>query len=160
MVSCVGGWLILGPTRLVKTITALPTPPLAPGRPGPLNIQVELRKMLPVPFFPARKIIATPDEITFNHRLVAPRMPAAEKIEMEKEEYRKKKINSEKSILTLPFRQLNVLFYNLFKAAVRTWSREGFLELGIRSKVYKLDVTGGWALDEGRALDRLIRARA
>jgi hypothetical protein len=159
MVTSVGGWLVLGPARLVKTITAIPAPQLALGRPGPLKVEVELRRMLPVPFLRPRRIIATPDEIMFNHRLTAPRMSAAEKRGAEMEEYRMKRINSEKSILTLPFRQLSVLFYNLFKSTMRAWSREGFLELGIRGKVYKLDVTGGWALDEGRALDRLIRAR-
>jgi hypothetical protein len=160
MVTCVGGWLVLGPTRLVKAITAIPAPQLAPGRPGPLKVEVELRRMLPLPFLPPRRIIATPDEIIFNHRLTAPRMSAAEKRVAEMEEYRAKKINSEKSILTLPFRQLSVLFYNIFKNATRVWSREGFLELGIRGRIYKLDVTGGWVLDEGRALDRLIRARS
>lgn len=159
MVACVGGWLILGPTRLVRAITALPSPSLAPGQPGQLRIEIELRKTLPISLIPPRRIVATPDEMTFNHRLSAPRMSAAEKTEAEKEEYRAKKLNIKKSILTLPFRQLNVIFYNLFKAAARVWSKEGFLELGIRGKVYKLDVTGGWALDEGRALDRLIRAR-
>ena len=54
---------MLGPARLIKSITAIPSSGQAltkagAGKNGPrLAIEIELRKMLPIPFFPARKVI-------------------------------------------------------------------------------------------------------
>jgi len=58
-------------------------------------------------------------------------------------------------IMTAPFRHASRAFYELFKAVGRTWTREGFVKLGVKGRKYKFDVTSGWALDGGRALDRL-----
>jgi hypothetical protein len=168
MVACFGGWLLLGPARIVKTITAVPASMLA-GKAGqttvqgPLAIQVELRKMFPVPGFPARVITATPEELTLNYRLyISPataRQSAAEKLEARKRLEREQQEEREKSIWTAPFRHANKAFYGLFQGMRRTWTREGFLELGVKGQLYKLDITGGWALDEGKAIDRLAKLK-
>ena len=61
--------------------------------------------------------------------------------------------------MTAPFRHMSRGFFQLFKAIGRTWHREGFMKVEVKGMKYKLDVTGGWALDRGRALDRLARVR-
>ncbi len=170
MVACFGGWLILAPARIVKSITAIPSLAIQAVngiavRPAErrLNMEVELRKMFPLPFFPARKILANPEEMTLNHRLWYPRVETkqttAEKVEMIKKKKREWEEEKSKSIWTAPFRHANKAFYDFFIAMRRTWSREGFLELAVKGQRYKLDVTGGWALDEGKALDRLVRIK-
>jgi hypothetical protein len=166
LVACFGGWLVLGPARLIKTITAVPSSKAltkGSGTQGPLAIEVELRKMFPLPFFPARRIIASREDLTLNHRLYVPpvdsRLSAAERLEVRRKMEREQEEERAKSIWTAPFRHTNKAFYDLFKAMTRAWTREGFLELGIKGQSYKLDVSGGWALDEGKAIDRLAKLK-
>jgi hypothetical protein len=76
------------------------------------------------------------------------------RLEREREEERKK------SIWWRPFRDANKAFSKLFKAMRLVWTRETFLALEVKRQKHKLDIGGGWALDEGRALDRLVRIKA
>jgi hypothetical protein len=167
LVACFGGYLVLGPARLIKTITAVPAAqPLAKGaaRHGPLAIEIELRKMLPLPFFPARKVIAAPEDMMLNRRIyvppVDPRQHAAERLEERRRLEREQEEERQKSIWWRPFRDANKAFYKLFKAMRLVWTRESFLELQVKRQKYKLDIGGGWALDEGKALDRVVRVKA
>lgn len=119
--------------------------------------------MFPLPFFPARKITASPEDLTLSHRLYVPpvnsRQSAAERLEARRKMEKEQKEERARSIWTAPFRHANKAFYDLFKAMTRAWTREGFLQLGIKGQSYKLDVSGGWALDEGRAIDRLVKLK-
>jgi hypothetical protein len=171
MMAAFGGWLLLGPARLIRTITAVPKSAItrttngagvvkgAVGQPE-LMIEVELRKMFPLPFFPARKVIVKPEEIILPVKLApSKRGMSVEELRYirEQEELAAKQLlEYERShILTSPFRHMSRAFFNMFKAIARTWSREGFLKLGVKGQTYKLDITGGWVLDRGKALDRL-----
>jgi len=169
MMACFGGWLILGPARLIKTIIAIPQKAaqatganLAKVAAQPeLKLEVELRKMFPLPFFPARKLYVKPEEIVLPATLMpfVERLSPAQMMAMrtQEEEERKKAIEYERShIMTAPFRHASRAFYHAFVAMRRTWSREGFLKIIINGQAYKLDLVGGWALDRGRALDRLV----
>ncbi|RFU31772.1 hypothetical protein B7463_g4542, partial [Scytalidium lignicola] len=184
MMGAFGGWILLGPAGIVKSITAIPqraltsaatTSAAAGGKKvatsiaavssqPELKLEVELRKMFPIPFFPARKILAKPEEVVFHHRLAAPavnekKLGAAElrAMRIQAEEEKRKKLEYERShILSAPFRHASVAFYGLFRALRQTWTREGFAKIQVKGRGYKLDVSDGWALDEGRALDRLV----
>ena len=61
--------------------------------------------------------------------------------------------------MSSPFRHMSRAFFQLFKAIGRTWSRDGFLKVEVKGSNYKLDVSGGWALDGGKGLDRLARLK-
>jgi hypothetical protein len=170
LMAALGTWVLLGPSRLVRTITALPqtsTAATAAGTsltravPPKLMIEVELRKMFPLPFFPARKIYARPDELVLrmplapvdNKGLTPAEMRVAR--QQEEEETARLLAYERGHVMSAPFRHANRAFFNLFRAVGRTWTREGFLKLGVKGRIYKLDITGGWALDGGRAVDRL-----
>ena len=167
MMAAFGGWLILGPAGLIKSITAIPRKlNVAAGavRKSPdLTIEVELSKMLPVPFFPARKLYVKPEELSKPTNLAFLPPPskklsaeAIRNMRIQEEREKKQRLEYEQShIMSAPFRHASMAFFNLFKAIGRTWSREGFVKLNVKEKTYKLDVSGGWALDGGRALDRL-----
>lgn len=161
LMAVLGGWLALGPARLIRTITARPSA----THPGTLLLDVELRKMLPIPFFPARVISAAPEDVALDHRLWTPppaNLSAHERMLLRKEEEarRAEHLRYERErLLSAPFRHANRAFFNLFQAIARTWSRAGFLKLDVKGQVYKLDISGGWALDEGRALDRLVKVK-
>jgi hypothetical protein len=173
--ACLGGYLLLSPARLIRTITAIPKQAKAistavgnpAGNAAPqLEIEVELRKMFPLPFFPARKITARPDEIVlpipFSSTQPKPSTAAELRALRMQEEREKKELweYDRSHILTSPFRHANRALFNLFKAMGRAWSREGFLKLEVKGSRYKLDVTGGWALEGGKALDRLTTLRS
>jgi hypothetical protein len=166
-----GTWLILGPARLIKTITAIPKNAnaisTAVGKVATpeLQIEVELRKMFPLPFFPARKIYVKPGEIILPFPLAPPPPKALtlteiRELRIAEEEESRKLLEYERShIMTAPFRHMSRGFFQLFKAIGRTWHREGFMKVEVKGTRYKLDVTGGWALDRGRALDQLAKVK-
>jgi hypothetical protein len=166
-----GTYLVLGPARLIKTITAIPknanAVSTAVGKAAnpELQIEVELRKMFPLPFFPARKIYAKPEEIILPLPLAPPparTLTPTEKYELRvaEEEEKRKILEYERShILTRGLRDMSRAFFQLFKAFGRMWHREGFMKVEVKSATYKLDVTGGWTLDGGRALDRLAKVK-
>lgn len=133
-------------------------------------MQVVLRKMLPLPefIFPGRVLSCVPEEMGLNHRISpgnvsAPqKLSPAERLQLRRAEERRKRKADEierSRIMTAPFRHANMAFHSLFKNIARTWSREGFAKLDINGQNYKMDVTGGWALDEGRAIDRLVKVK-
>jgi hypothetical protein len=167
-VACFGGYLVLGPARLIKSITAIPssaqTVAKGAGKNGSLAIEIELRKMLPIPFFPARRVTAKPEDLTLNRRIyvppVDPRQSAVERLEERRRLEREQEEERRKSIWMRPFRDANRSFHKLFRAMRLVWTRDSFLELAVKGQKYKLDVGGGWAVDEGRALDRLVRLKA
>jgi hypothetical protein len=166
-----GGYFLLGPAWIVKSITAMPPAALkaagavranvAKSSAPELKIEIELRKMLPLPFFPARKLYVRPEEIELRHALTATdkRASAAElrAIRLQEEADRQKELEYERThIMSRGVRHMSRAFFDLFVSIRRTWTREGFAKIYIKGYTYKLDVSGGWALDGGRALDRLV----
>ena len=63
--------------------------------------------------------------------------------------------------MSLPFRQLNFHLWKGFQALKGVFARNPFIYL--RAKGYnaswKLGREAGWALDEGRAIDRVVKSR-
>lgn len=170
----VGTWLVLGPARLIKTITAMPKSlalAVSQGRAvanaartaanPELQIEVELRKMFPLPFFPPRKLYIRPDEFVLKKALVPSsggKMTPEQlrQTRLQDETSKREQLEYERShIMSAPFRHMSRGLFSLFKATGRAWSREGFMKVDVKGQKYKLDVAGGWALDRGRALDRL-----
>ncbi|RDL40484.1 uncharacterized protein BP5553_00463 [Venustampulla echinocandica] len=177
LMAAFAGWLMLGPAKIIRSITAVPKrlgasagksakgPRIASQGTAPeLELEVELRKMFPMPFFPARKIYCKPREFIVSEALARP-PPALSPAEMREmkmaeEEDRQRLLEYERShILTAPFRHANKAFFELFQSMRRAWTREGFHRVEIKGKFYKFDTTGGWALDNGRALIRLAAVK-
>ncbi|KAH8658727.1 hypothetical protein BGZ60DRAFT_434221 [Tricladium varicosporioides] len=163
--------LALNVAGLVKSINAIPKSVLMASKnpaiarsaaKGPdLTIEVELRKMLPIPFFPARKLYAEPNEIVIPHSLAPPAVvlsPSELRArERQEEARRKKELKYEQShIMSAGLRHASRAFFTLFTNARRAWTREGFMDLKVKKRFYKMDVLGGYALDNGRAIDRLV----
>jgi hypothetical protein len=169
LMGAFASWFVLGPAMLIKSITAIPKNVVrslgtaAKGGSIPeLQLEVELRKMLPVPFFPARKIYIRPHEMvlpvslgtTTSHRLSPAEM---RRRKVEEEEGRQKELEYRRNhILTNPFRDMSKAFFSLFINTRRALMRDGFVKLKVKQRTYKLDISGGWALDNGKALDRLV----
>jgi hypothetical protein len=172
--SAMGTWLMLSPARVIRTITALPKTTssiAATGKARPksaqqeLELEIELRKMLPLPFLRSRKIRVRPEDLVIRSPLIKPpdkRLTPAEvhAMRLQEEAEMKKALEYEQThILSAPFRHMSRALFSVFKATARAWTREGFAKLSANGQTYKLDVSGGWALDGGRALDRLARLK-
>jgi hypothetical protein len=168
MMAGAGGYFLLGPAWIVKSITAMPHSALkaagavAKGAaPEELKIEIELRRMFPLPFMPARKLYVKPEEIRLDHQLARvdakPTAAQMKAIRLQEAEEARKALEYEQThLLSKGPRMVSRGAFDLFKGIRRTWTKEGFAKIWIKGYRYKLDVSGGWALDGGRALDRLV----
>ncbi|KAL5327049.1 hypothetical protein ACEPPN_004739 [Leptodophora sp. 'Broadleaf-Isolate-01'] len=170
LMACLGGWVVLAPAGLVKRIVAVPSSvkmvngALARPRGPALQIEVELKKMFPVPFFPSRKFYVKPEEIELAHRFVPvnKRIGKAEAREraISIQMARQRELEYERShIMTSPFRRMSQLTFKMFTELKRVWTRDQMMKMVIHDRNYKVDISGGWALDGGRALDRLAKIK-
>ncbi|KAK3365390.1 hypothetical protein B0H63DRAFT_530070 [Podospora didyma] len=62
--------------------------------------------------------------------------------------------------MTAPFRDAKSGMNTAWSQVRRAFDRGGFAKIRLKGVNYKIDVTGGWALDNGRAMDRLLTAIA
>jgi len=160
-------YFILGPSMMIKSISAIPrnvartlVTPAAGGFIPELQLEVEVKRMLP--FLPAKKIYVQPQELVLPIPLgptAAQRLTPAEIRQMaaEKKVQREQDLEYQRNhLMTLPFRQMNKAFVSLFQNTRRALVKEGFLKVQVKHSTYKLDITGGWALDNGKSLDRLV----
>ncbi|CAK7218737.1 hypothetical protein SBRCBS47491_003612 [Sporothrix bragantina] len=63
-------------------------------------------------------------------------------------------------LMTAPFRHAGQGAQSTWHQIQRAFSREGFVPVLVNGDRQKLDVTGGWALENGRALDRLVTLKS
>jgi hypothetical protein len=173
-----GAYFVLGAGRIVRSIEAVPAKLIAAKAAGaaapqsPIFIEVATRRA--VPFLPAKKILLRPEEVLLPMRMYTlyagsngaeaaqKSMSLAERVRAERAA-REAKIAAKKyqmdHILTAPFRDAAKAFGTAWAGIRRSFSREGFAKIYLANREYKLDVSGGWALDEGRAMDRLLPVR-
>ena len=59
--------------------------------------------------------------------------------------------------MTLPFRDLGWALGQIFTSLRRGLTGEGFAEIEVKGKKYKIDQSNAYVLEDGRALDRLVR---
>ena len=64
-------------------------------------------------------------------------------------------------IMTRPFRHLNYFLWRGYQSLKQVFSLQGFIDLRIKGKngSWKIDRNAAWALDDGRALDKLVKHR-
>ncbi|KAK4238148.1 hypothetical protein C8A03DRAFT_15359 [Achaetomium macrosporum] len=182
-----GAYFVLGAGRIVRSIEAVPAAAVAAKQiaakaagaaaaaaapQSPIYIEVATRRA--VPFMPAKKMLLRPEEVLLPMRMYTlyagsngaeaaqKSMSLAERVRAERAA-REAKIAAKKyqmdHILTAPFRDAAKAFGTAWGGIKRSFSREGFAKIYLANREYKLDVTGGWALDEGRAMDRLLPVR-
>jgi hypothetical protein len=184
-----GAYFVMGAGRIVRSIEAVPAAAVAAkqiaaraaaggasaAQQTPIYIEVATRRI--VPFMAPKKTLLLPEEIQLPFRMysvfagsgkggldtvAAQRMSLAERVRAERAA-REAKIAERKytmdHLLTAPFRDAAKAFGIAWQGIKRSFNREGFAKVQLGKQEYKLDVTGGWALDDGRAMDRLLPVR-
>ena len=65
------------------------------------------------------------------------------------------------NLLTLPFRQGSYWIWRAFTYVRETWTQQRFLHLHIKghSRTWKLFADPAWALDDGKAIDKLVKVK-
>ncbi|MCJ1355219.1 MAG: hypothetical protein MMC33_005210 [Icmadophila ericetorum] len=147
-----GLFTLFGVYRLVRTITAIPTP--SDG----LRLKIDCTAILPG--LRPRSVI-----VPYNHPILSStfhtppiKLSLAEQVELYKQQEVQREIERSR-ILTLPFRQASYWTYRGFRAAKKTWSKEGFIYMRVMgyNLAWKIDREAAWALEDGKAIDRLVR---
>lgn len=171
-----GGYFAMGASGIVRLVRAVPyaqAEALAPAAVRKLKtsaaaqpVLLEISLSRPVPFMAPRKLYVPPSEVAMPFRMsmleYSDSAPPATgrallmKRKAEEEEARKKREYEMSHLLTAPFRHMAAGAKTAWLGIRRSFYREGFAKFYIRGVQYRLDILGGWALDNGRALDRIV----
>jgi hypothetical protein len=133
---------------------------------------VEIAVRRPFPFAPDKIIRVAPEDIKIPFRLgdMMPAVRQRERPQMSKlQQLQEKKAEADRKakarkyemdhLMTAPFRHAGRSMAFAWDGIKRALTKEGFAKVKVKNQAYKLDITGGWALDDGRALDRLVHVR-
>ncbi|KAI1378237.1 hypothetical protein F4677DRAFT_412584 [Hypoxylon crocopeplum] len=130
----------------------------------PVRLEIKARRSVPVPGFSLQRLQADPNDVVLPvpmyHRKAA--LSDYDKMLMKQaEEARvKKERDYEMShLMTAPFRHARQAFYKLFVGLRRGLTGEGYLPITVDGVRYKLDITSAYALEDGRALDRIVKIK-
>ena len=140
-------------------MTAMPLTSSA-GTSSSLLVRLELRRSLPLPFLKPRLLDVPVTDLSLSHRLTPEAAPTSTATPSEIRRQQAAQLAFERShIMTAPFRHLSYACWKALTALSRVWTRDGFVSCAVRGRagVWKLDRRGGWALDGGRGVDRLLR---
>jgi len=172
--ATIGFYWMRWPSRIVRAISAVPVP-AGSGSGGPAQLQLEVATRRWVPFLPLKKKRYALEEVHVPAKVASLVYAASGKaaagldklsprerlLRARAEEERKAKARQYEldHIMTAPFRHFGRGMKAAFSGMARALTREGFAKIRLKKAELKLDVKGGWFLDEGKALDRLIHAR-
>jgi len=118
--------------------------------------------MLPFRLLRPRTLEVAPTDITLSSRVYVDLSQTNAEHAAEIREYQQKMRDIERThLLTSPFRKMSYLTWRMFGNLRRVWTREGFVYVQVKGRngTWKIDRVGGWALDDGRGLDRLVKHR-
>ncbi|KAK3375300.1 hypothetical protein B0H63DRAFT_438488 [Podospora didyma] len=176
--ASMGGYFALGTSRIVRSIesagaaaaaqAATAAAATAAAASTPIYIEVSTRRVLP--FLPPKRTLLLPAQVSLPfqmHRVLAGEATplsttkhlsvAAQRAEREaKAKARQYELDH---IMTAPFRDAKSGMNTAWSQVRRAFDRGGFAKIRLKGVNYKIDVTGGWALDNGRAMDRLLTVR-
>jgi hypothetical protein len=137
-----GGWIVLRATRHITSIKLL-------LRDDKVRMLVTVRRMIPLPFVPSKKIVTNPVDFVLPSRMVAqlaiPRWL----------------INQDPEITgPLPLRivkRISLMLWTYFTGMRKVFTHEGFLDVKINGTkgVWKLDAAGDFA-NGGRSLFNIV----
>lgn len=166
VLAAMGTFFFIQPARVVAYIKAVPTTEnfvknarTNAAKKSRLLVEVGIRR--PLLGWEPKRLIVAPSDISMPTRLSAPvmTMTRGELIEIERQlrDERIAEIKYDKEhLMTAPLRQMHRAFREFFKGTMRAFSMEGFADIIIDKKRYKIDILGGWALEDGKAIDKIL----
>ncbi|KAI1414669.1 hypothetical protein F5Y13DRAFT_13473 [Hypoxylon sp. FL1857] len=173
VMAYIGTRFTLMPAGAIRSIKVLPARAVKASGPAakttplsasvvPVRLEIEARRNLPFPGLPLRRFQVDPNDVVLkapmHNRKAA--LSDYEKMLMKQEEEARRIKEREYEmthLMTAPFRHAGQAFGLLFKNFRRGLTGEGFAPVIIDGVRYKLDITSAYVLEEGRALDRIVR---
>ena len=145
---------------MVRAISCLPSAKSGPGSRS-LLLQIERTPMLP---FKQRKLVTVPPgDVTMSSHIF--NNDPKQKLEATIAEitWREERLRAfaKTNLLMLPFRQAEYWMWRGFVGIRRAFTTEGFHLLHVRgnNRAWKMDKDPAWALDNGKALDKLVKIK-
>ncbi|KAI1500440.1 hypothetical protein F5X99DRAFT_385989 [Biscogniauxia marginata] len=160
----------LRPAAVVRLIRVLPARPTkmssgaskAHSAVPPVQLEITVRRHIPLPGLPLKRIKVEPHEVVMKARMYNPQTALSdyEKQQAKKAEEKRRKAEREyelNHLMTAPFRHALWAIRTIFVGLRRGLTGEGFAPIWIKGTQYKLPITDGYVLGDGRALDRIVR---
>ena len=146
---------------MVRAISCLPSSPKAGLRSRSLLLQIE--RVQTLPFKQPKLVTLPPGDVTISSHVFndnAEQKLEATIAEMARREERLHAF-AKSNFLTLPFRQAGYWMWRGFMGIRSAFTGGRFHNLHIRGnfRVWKMDKDPEWALDDGRALDKLVKIK-
>lgn len=140
-----------------KTKTADTTAAASSTQPAPVRIELLIRRALP--FIPLKRVEIDPSELLLKQRLYHPPPPPPTSPSASPEARRAAADAARQyeldHLMSAPFRHAGTHINTLYGAIRRGLTGEAFAPILVKGVRCKLDLASGYALDGGRALDRV-----
>ncbi|KAI1766366.1 hypothetical protein GGR53DRAFT_486485 [Hypoxylon sp. FL1150] len=172
LMAAFGTRFALMPAGVIRSIKVLPSRGVRlPGSSGmgvstvvapPVRLAIEARRNVPFPFVPLRRFEADPNDVVMKAPMFNRKATPSEheKLLMKQEEEARLKAQRAyemNHLMTAPFRHAGQGASTVFSSLRRGLTGEGFAPIIIGGVKYKLDITSAYALEDGRALDRIVK---
>lgn len=151
------------PANVIRSIRVLPapSPTSLTARSAPARLEIKVRRLTPIPGFPLKTLEVEPAAVTMKARMYNPRveLSAEDRFSQRQEAEQRKKAERQYEmdhLMSAPFRHGATVMSNVFAGLRKGLTGEGFAPIEIQGKHYRLDISSGYALDDGRALDRVV----
>ncbi|KAL2037354.1 hypothetical protein N7G274_009839 [Stereocaulon virgatum] len=159
MIACVGFWMLLKPQNMVQRISSLPTPSSAKS--NILLLRIERTPL--IPYGKPRVTTVPHTDVTVSSRLFDNDSERRLQAALADLKHRQEQLAAfaKTHLMTLPFRQAGYWIWRGCVGLKRAYTSEGFLYLHLKgnNRVWKMDRDPAWALDDGKALDRLVKVK-
>ncbi|KXJ94552.1 hypothetical protein Micbo1qcDRAFT_159743 [Microdochium bolleyi] len=175
LMAVVGARFAMTPSGIVRTIKVLPSAAAAASsqvvarQAGSIasaaarpQIEVMVRRTAPIPGLPLQRIVCEPHEIVMKARMYnrpsASGEPKSAEELAEEAAQKQAELEYERThVMTAPFRHGWWAIRTVFLTIRQGITGEGFAPIEVKGVKYKLCITDGYALEEGRALDRIVQ---
>lgn len=122
---------------------------------SPVALEVAVTPL--VPLLPPKKIVAAPEEVVLPFKMQS--TPVGRAAGAGAAARAPRRGGDVMDRIAAPFEALRRAVKGPFSGIARGLTREGFAKIQVKGDKYKVDVTGGKALDEGKILDHLVAYR-
>ena len=132
-------------------------------QPGSRSVLLQIERTKSVPFVTPRTYTVPPRDITISAPLFlgSDKQIQAEIRELQRQEQRYLYLNKGISPRTYPFRVLGYWTRALFGGVGKAFTNRGLINFHVKGNnlPWKMEIEAAWALEEGRALDEIVRIK-
>ncbi|KAI0603447.1 hypothetical protein F4775DRAFT_533758 [Biscogniauxia sp. FL1348] len=158
----------LRPAAVVRSVKVLPARSTqgssaaskAHSAAQPIQLEIMARSHIPVPGLPLKRIVVEPRQVVMKARMYNPKLSEHEIEQAKKEEEERRKAERQYDmdhLMTAPFRHAKWAISTIFHSLRRGLTGEGFAPIWIQGTRYKIPISDAYVMDNGRALDRIVR---